>query len=372
METLLEQYVNTHENWYEELRRDPYNLKIKQENDLYLFKYNQYDSDLSLPLVQEARGQILCKTKEGKFETWCHSFDKFFNYGEPNAATLNNDITVYEKIDGTLCNLWFNHSTDSWQWSTNGNINAADMILADGKTTLLNEILSVFITSEYFMRYYLPTNYTYMFELVTPLNPLTIYYPETKLYYLSSRNLDDNLEDDYNWFELVGIAASPKSFPLASLDYNKLRQLAQEQDEGIVVRDSDYNRVKIKSDEFLRKFYFNTIENQYISDEKIIQIILDNELDEILSYRPELQIRIDEVSKSMYNLILIFSWEYSKYKDARESKSRKEYVEYVRQTFPNIPNSLFGYLMLSEEKTQDYFVNLSAAQWDKLIKEYNA
>ena len=67
--------------------------------NLVLFKYSQIASDMSLPIVQESRGVILDEADGWRVVS--RAYDKFFNYGEPNAAEIDwTTAVVQEKVDG--------------------------------------------------------------------------------------------------------------------------------------------------------------------------------------------------------------------------------------------------------------------------------
>ena len=86
------QFIKTHPNtWRDILSSPPYNLIIKDGingyEGLVLLKYNQFDSDFSLPIVRECRGIII--DIEDNFNPVCHPFNKFFNYGEKYADSID-------------------------------------------------------------------------------------------------------------------------------------------------------------------------------------------------------------------------------------------------------------------------------------------
>lgn len=95
----LLEFIQNHPNdWEEKLSSDPYNLKISRDGPYVMFKYNQLSSDFSSPIVREARGIIF---REDNWKCVRRAFDKFFNYGEPNAAEVDwNTANVQEKLDG--------------------------------------------------------------------------------------------------------------------------------------------------------------------------------------------------------------------------------------------------------------------------------
>ena len=119
--TKIGKFIAENKDWESILTNKPYCLKIQRDDQYVLFKYNQIESDFSNPIVKEARGIIF---KEGFCNySVCYAFNKFFNYGETNAATINwNSATVTEKIDGSLIKLWYDNK--QWHISTNGMIDA--------------------------------------------------------------------------------------------------------------------------------------------------------------------------------------------------------------------------------------------------------
>ena len=91
------------DDWKEVLSAPPYNIIIKdgvgEYQGLTLFKYSQFYSNLSRQVVKECRGIIV--DVEDNFNIVCHPFNKFFNYGESNAAKVDwNSARVQDKVDG--------------------------------------------------------------------------------------------------------------------------------------------------------------------------------------------------------------------------------------------------------------------------------
>lgn len=99
--TELQRFIQDNpDTWEHKLSTDPYNLQIKRENGLALFKYNQIASDMSLKICQEARGIILY---ESDWLVACRAFDKFFNWGESQAAEIDwSTARIQEKVDGCV------------------------------------------------------------------------------------------------------------------------------------------------------------------------------------------------------------------------------------------------------------------------------
>lgn len=289
-------FLHSHpDDWYNILSQDPYNLKIKRDEGankgLILFEYNQIDSDMSLPLVQECRGIIL--DSYNNWEIISYPFNKFFNYGEPNAADIDwRTAHVQEKIDGSIIKLAYFKRAGRWLVSTNGCINAFQVPINGISTNYLNNINASFgsIFTEAFLKTCsldkLNKNHTYMFELVSPYNKIVINYPETKIYHIGTRNNTTLKELNID----IGVE-KPKEYPLHSLNavISAAEALNKDEEhkidhEGFVVVDANWNRVKIKSPLYLSAHY---LAGNRLTIKNCVDIILSNELDEYLTYFPD-------------------------------------------------------------------------------------
>ena len=57
LETL--KFIEENSDWKDTLTQPPYSLTIKEDDEYYLLKYNQIESDFSQRIVKECRGLIL-------------------------------------------------------------------------------------------------------------------------------------------------------------------------------------------------------------------------------------------------------------------------------------------------------------------------
>jgi hypothetical protein len=222
-------------------------------------------------------------------------FYKFGNYGEGYADTINWETAkVLEKVDGALIKVWYHN--DRWHVSTNGTIDAysADTFCEDlSYGQLFEKALGDKLEAFYEV---LSPHYVYMFELVSPINQMTIFYPETKLYLIGARFMPLWLEVDTTMFSFLkelGIEF-PKYYSLDSLEkcLETVKDMSFDE-EGFVVVDSNYHRIKIKSEEYLKKFHFTN--NNSISEERVIKMLRDESLDDFLAYCPQYKDFVDRV-----------------------------------------------------------------------------
>lgn len=299
----IQEFIFAHENWRELLANAPYNLKISEDDGYVLFKYNQIASDFNEEICKEARGLIL--DTQDNFRVVRYAFKKFFNVDEGFAAKLDWDSAVAtEKIDGSIMSVWF--ARDKWHLSTNGIIDAFKAELNGvGPYKTFGELFESVLPLSWFANnisnYF--ANMCYTFELVSPYNKVVIDYPETKVYLLSIRNMNTLVE-----YPLDEVAEFAKRFNLTmpqfyymndEAGFRRLVEQMPEGHEGIVVRDVNGERVKIKT---LLYFEMHRAKNNgVITLERIVDLIRANDHYEFLSYFPEYQSVFDDVKRQIDN-----------------------------------------------------------------------
>lgn len=297
----IQEFILAHDNWRELLADAPYNLKISEDDGYVLFKYNQIASDFNEEICKEARGLIL--DTQDNFRVVRYAFKKFFNVDEGFATRLDWDTAVAtEKIDGSIMSVWF--ARGKWHLSTNGTIDAFKAELNGvGPYKTFGELFESVLPLSWFANNI--SNYfahmCYTFELVSPYNKVVIDYPETKVYLLSIRNMNTLVE-----YPLDEVAEFANRFNLTmpqfyymndEAGFRRLVEQMPEGHEGIVVRDENGERVKIKT---LLYFEMHRAKNNgVITLERIVDLIRANDHYEFLSYFPEYQSVFDDVKRQI-------------------------------------------------------------------------
>ena len=270
--SFLCRYILKQPEW-ETLLINDFKLKIRREGPYAIFNY-AYEANFSDPIVQEARGIIL---DTERLDVVCWPFRKFGNYGEEYADPIDwKTACVQEKIDGSIVKLWFSKLQERWIFSTNSTIDAAKAPVGDEGFgyTFLDAILSAENYSDIHMDE-LDKDYTYLFELVGPETKVVISYDRRMLYHTGTRSNRTGEELDIN----IGVI-KPKRYPLSNLmecieaakklNYGK----AGVEYEGFVVVDANWNRVKIKSPDYLVR---HQIANVYLNKENALELLLNGE-----------------------------------------------------------------------------------------------
>ena len=244
-------FIAAHPADYEELLRREYDLRIKHDGALAIFNYNVV-ANFHDPIVQEARG-IIIDTERCEVVSW--PFRKFGNHNEGYADPIDwKSARVLEKVDGSIIKLWYDHARDAWQFSTNGTIRA-ELAGVDGQIGL--SYADVIRRADNYSDIpfdRLDRDATYIFELVSPETRVVIDYGVTTLYHLGTRSNITGLER----CEDIGIK-TPKAYPITSLADCLTAATALNDgntgdtvtNEGFVVVDAEYRRVKVKSPDYI-------------------------------------------------------------------------------------------------------------------------
>lgn len=299
----IQEFILAHDNWRELLANAPYNLKISEDDGYVLFKYNQIASDFNEEICKEARGLIL--DTQDNFRVVRYAFKKFFNVDEGFAAKLDWDTAVAtEKIDGSIMSVWF--ARGKWHLSTNGTIDAFKAELNGvGPYKTFGELFESVLPLSWFennLSNYIAHN-CYTFELVSPYNKVVIDYPETKVYLLSARNMttlhEYALDQVAEFANRFGFTMPQFYYMNDEAGFRRLVEQMPEGHEGIVVRDENGERVKIKT---LLYFEMHRAKNNgVITLERIVDLIRANDHYEFLSYFPEYQSVFDDVKRQIDN-----------------------------------------------------------------------
>lgn len=368
----IQEFILAHENWRELLSAAPYNLKIAEDDGFVIFKYNQIDSDFNEEICKEARGLIL--DSRDNFKVVRMAFKKFFNLGESHAAKIDWDSAVAtEKIDGSIMSVWY--ARGEWHLSTNGTIDAFKAPLNGvGPYKNFGELFTSvmpldFFEGEHFGKTW--ENLCFTFELVSPYNKVVIDYPETKVYLLSIRQMDTLNEIRGEVVRIFGKVWGfnlPQEYKLYNKkEFCELVESMPEGHEGIVVRDIDNERVKIKT-----KSYFELhrmVNNGVVTVARMVELIRANDHEEFLSYFENFRPMFDKVAKQLKDvetLVECVETYVASWKEIH-GEDRKEFATKINEmTEGNIPPALF--FAAWDNKIDSFMEKLSTEKFIKMFK----
>lgn len=325
----VQQFIRDNEDWEQLLAAAPYHIRMKHSyedgHDLVLFNYTQGLSECC-DITNECRSLVLDVSDNAKAVRY--GFYRFYNYGEPNAATLGSKLSTTEKIDGSLILVYYYNNR--WRIGTRSSFEAdKDKPNGDMEVTSLREMYKQ-------VRQYIDTNglwsfddldknCTYCFEFVSPDFPIIVPYNSVCLYFLMCRNNEtlEEVQSDVNFIR-------PETYDFTDLkaieEYvSKFNGL---EFEGIVVMDENHNRVKVKNLNWLELHYL--YHNGQFSDKYIIKLYFDNDYQELLSYFPNLKERFERVVER-YNCIKKYARLMDK-ADWKRHYTKKEFYEIMSKT----------------------------------------
>ena len=284
--SIISEIVKANKNWREWFATYYPDILVSEDNGYALFKYG-INSNFNIPIVREARG-IIIDTETG--DVVCRACDKF---GKPDDyyVDLNEfdwkSATTTDKLDGSMVKLWWSERDGRWVWSTMGTIYASKAPLKDGDENhktfmdIINEanpdkIINQLCDAD--------KDLTFIFELTSPWNQVVIQYNTTILWHLGTRNNKTQEEVEYR-FSSKEVGYPGKYYCRSLEDAQKIASRFNRKfgihvidscnNEGLVVRDKYYHRIKVKSDAYMM---LHNVTSK-TSKRYIIESIIDNAFD---------------------------------------------------------------------------------------------
>lgn len=278
-----------------------------RRDTVYIYNYDMIESPRDNRICQEARALIL----DAKANVVSISLPRFFNLGEGPAAKLDWESAMgEEKLDGTLI-IVYNH-WGRWFIQTRqtaraeGDVHIGVKGIPCDKTffdlaheTLCRKFDFPFLP---FHRYF-----CYVFELVSPYNRQVTPYDETDLALLTIvdkiriAEMERYAVDD---FATMHKFRRPKVFKITDKssilkEMGKLGAL----EEGFVIVDEHFNRIKIKNKDYLAVYRAINAGNEK-TGKNWADIILTGDYAEIRSYFPEYVDALDIYQDVLMTLIV--------------------------------------------------------------------
>lgn len=373
----LVEFIHSHDNWEELLSNDPYNIKISKDSlyghDLMLFKYNQLSSDFNNDIVRECRGLIL---DENTLEPVCVPFFKFGNYGESYCPNIDwKSAKITQKIDGSLIKIV--RLGNDLLISTNGSIDASKALVTqafeceyDSYRDLVEHAEPLVSIDKNDWLNLFEENYTYMFELTSPYNKVVIPYSGIKLTLIGVRDNISLKEISIYEHELSKVFDVPNRYSFASLnDCIKSAQLLPYDEEGYVVVDGNFNRVKVKSTAYVAVHHLKG--EGILTPRKALELLRANEISEFLNYFSEYRVNFENLGKRYEQLIQTIQQEWLDNQDNIERlDSRKDKALYI-QNHCHYQPFMFGMISNKFCNSKQYIDSLVTDKLLQLLEDLN-
>lgn len=350
--------------WSEEFLKE-HGIEVKTEKGYYMANYGH--TTRSDRYADLCRGTIFYPN--GRLA--CLPLARFFNVHEGSAANIDwRTALVSEKLDGTMIVAW--HDSE-WHLSTKKMIDYLP-VTRFGSTERI-DLAKKF--REYFEHYQkcLDHRYWYVFELVCPENRIVTKYEDGRcgLYLLAMRHSQTLQEVSSRNVEQVAKdfgserVRSPKLYNL--VDYNdpnrtldrvsSLLKDWRDDEEGVVVVDSKFNRVKIKKKSYVRLHH---VISNVSSMRNVIDLILNGESYEVLSYFPEAKSLFESVEKKLNMLKEDIMTTFGKYNSL---ETQKEFALAVK----DLPYARFLFRLRKGEDLSYQFQQMGGKRLEGFIEE---
>jgi len=234
----------------------------------------------------------------GEIDVVAWPLERFFNAGDPNARNVKWDGYVFEKLDGTMCILYWDSLKNQWHVATRS-VSEADLPITAGSifhedltfSMLFWRALSATLddqlncSKEHWLNS-LDKSYTYVFELTSKLNRVVVKYDDERVTLLAARDTLSGQEIDivtnHNFFNVMGMVRHAKilSVPKTINEITKfVNNMSPDQFEGAVVVDSLFNRLKIKNQSWVLASRAKDLISS--SKKNAVEIILNGQFDDL-------------------------------------------------------------------------------------------
>ncbi len=281
----------------------------------FSLNYDQIEAKESDPLAQECRGLILAcadgrpvfaeqkpdgklsrdNMEAGKTVILAYPMKRFFNYGQGCAAEINwadPNLAVLEKLDGTLCIVYWDFFIMKWCMATRS-VPEADLLMDNGiftfRTLFEKAVLDTTGLSFNEFTSKLDHGWTYCFELTTPYNRIVVDYKNNGITLLSARELF-SLEEGCPTLSPVvmdGIVPCVQFHKYTNVSelVDWISSLNPMDHEGVVVRDANFNRIKIKNAAYVA--YSRARDSLGTSARNCLELVLSEKEDDVIPFLPE-------------------------------------------------------------------------------------
>ena len=319
---LVADYLETHT--FAELEEE-HAVKARPCSKLQKFSlnYDQIKAKSDNPLTNQCRGMVIRPTwdvhavgsgdgyldaKISHIEVVAWPMNRFFNHGDTAAAELNwsdPELVIFEKLDGTMCVLYFDFLAGEWHVATRS-IPEADLPIMNNGIGINHTFASLFKhalactlkevfgfeqvgadvhddeTLFDFFTAGLDKENTYVFELTTPLNRIVVRYDEYRVTLLAARKTSTGEEFNINELSEPWLL---KCTSWASLNEpQRLVAFVNTADpskiEGAVAMDSAFRRIKVKNAAWVMSSKAKDLVT--VSRRNAVEAIINKSVDDII------------------------------------------------------------------------------------------
>jgi hypothetical protein len=292
--------IESPNEWLSILEQE-FKIHIVRDGTLASLKYNQIESPMCAPIVQQCRGMVVDVIRRVVL-AW--PYNKFWNHGESGAQVIDwTTARVQEKHDGSLLIFYWHEEDSQWRVASSGHPTAGGSFGSEART--FSQAFWTLVKAGALLPQGANVQVTYMFELCDVPNRVVVRHERPLLVLHGARWLKTGIELTRE--ELLESANHMscevvQEFPLTSIQECLLAAKALDplQQEGFVIVDGAFNRVKIKSPRYVILHHMKGD----TTPRRAIELWQTGETAELLAHFPELapvilpvQERLDDIAR---------------------------------------------------------------------------
>lgn len=220
------------------------------------------------------------------------NYKKIFRHGKVGfdiETTTHNYVINNHFVHNSLAIVYFDKFTDQWCMATRS-VPEADLLMDNGLytfRTLFEKAVKETLNMEFseFTKH-LSLTHTYCFELTTPYNRVVVDYKTCSITLLALRNMNTLSEIDPVTDTISSILPVVQAHTYSTIEelVNWVSSLNPMEHEGVVVRDSNFNRIKVKSAAYVA--YHKLNDKLGSSERNCMKYILLEKDDDVISFLP--------------------------------------------------------------------------------------
>lgn len=294
MRNLVADLITSRPSDWMEVLVEEYKIDVVRDGMRVSLKYNQLESPMASAIVQQCRGMVV-DIQAGRVLAW--PYNKFWNHGEALADPIDwSTARVQEKLDGSLMILYWSGVREGWCVASSGHPTAGGSFGSETGSTFRDAFWRhVNVASACWVRA-ADVRISYMFELCDQPNRVVVRHEHPRLVLHGARWMESGVE--LTRAELEQQAAMlaceiVREFPIGTIAdcLAAADALDPIQQEGFVVVDADFHRVKIKSPRYVVLHHMKGD----ATPRRAIELWQTGESAELLTHFPEFRPVIDPV-----------------------------------------------------------------------------
>lgn len=337
---------------------EKYGIKSKSDGKHIIFDYDMIEANWNFMPTYLCRGLVV---DASNFKPLSFPLLKFWNSGESAASTIDwASAKVYEKLDGSMVSRWFSPHTNKFEYSTRYQLPSDLRNNKIGDTGFTWEELIHKCMGDLPETIEQGKDETTVWEVMSPVNKVVVSHKSFTASLLARRNNITYKETDIHSSPL-----SPKTFSFSSASETEkfAESLKGYEQEGFVVVDKYFNRVKIKGGEYVRLHHLKDSSTK--SMKALIIVVRNNEDSEMLTYFPEFKASVEKIRELIDDVTKQHEalWEKAKGID-----SQKDFAIYISKEKGINTSVLFHTRSGRASSIKDAIAKMDDSQYLRFIK----